>query len=325
MHILASYAFIGPRPDAWYNLFRHLRALDVRTLIDSGAYTAYTIGRTITLPGYVSFLRQVGSAVDEYIMLDVVAQRDATLDNWRTMVGAGLRPMGVMTLDMDAEQAQAYAAVNPRMCVAGGATRGNLAWYPARIETIHRVTGGVARMHGLGFTAGTWPLRTKVSSVDSSTWCVGHRYGKLSVFGADTGCVQLDIREIRRQRFADMDHRARRFFIASGIDANVLSDRKASASGLYSVLTASTVCAWLEYAQLLKARGCAMYFALVGVADLGLLATVMMHRNTQGGIDWRSFKADAERVRLNCRKFSPWFWSYLRDALRAEEERGVAA
>jgi hypothetical protein len=291
-NVLVSYAYLRTNPTAWLQLLGAIHR-DVPLLIDSGAFTAYTVGKPIALDEYTRFVKLVEPLTYGCIQLDVVRNAAATLDNLRRMVDAGTRPMPVLTSDMDEAEFSRLVDVNPKVCIAGGVSE-DPTFYSARIERCWRAAAGMCAIHGLGYTRGVAPLRDRVASIDSSTWGVGSRYGMLAVFRRHEGCVQTAFRaKVYARRWSDVAPDVRDLLTRAGVAFT--ADLDDEIGGEMGLLTALNVNNFLDYATLCERRGTKFFFAVGSLRQLGTLA-LGMHSRRGGTVDWATWQRDRDRA-----------------------------
>jgi hypothetical protein len=168
-----------------------------RVMIDSGAYSNYYSGREaikqgktfngVTLPEYMQLLHdRFHGKVWQYIMLDVVRDPVASERNWLTMLDAGLVPMPVVVYKQPLDNMAELAAINPHICVAGGVET-TIQWSASRYQAVYKASGGVAKIHGLGFVKHPAIYQLPLYSIDSSSWCSGGQYGIITRFDPKKG------------------------------------------------------------------------------------------------------------------------------------------
>lgn len=205
--VLASYFYVRKDP-AWAELIKATHH-HIDWLIDSGAFSDYTYrlkaarsGKAyqgIELDQYIEWCQRYGSYTWGYIALDVVNNRAATDDNLDRMLGAGLRPLPVLTTMHDPKAASTLAGINAHVCVAGGVS-GRKEWIKRRLADVAKHSR-TAKVHALGYVR--WPdiLHDPLHSADSSSWMSGSMYGTISKFVPGTGLVQMDPTEPAAERY----------------------------------------------------------------------------------------------------------------------------
>lgn len=178
VNILLSYAY-HPNAD-----LRKLRRDLVcgRMLIDSGAFTAFTSGKPISLNAYAEYLTRWSSCWDHAITLDVIGDGRATAANTRKLHARGLRVMPVFTRGDSLAEFDAMVRDVGYVCVGG------LVGLPgpaqlARTRMLQRRAldqgGGI---HALGI--GSTPIlrAAKPYSADASSASGAFRFGTVLFF-----------------------------------------------------------------------------------------------------------------------------------------------
>lgn len=295
MNLLLSYAF--HRAPGWEHALRCVHEQGGATLVDSGAFTAHSIGARVTLAGYCNFLRRNLGAVDEYIALDVVGDRHKTVETYREMVKLGLRPMGVVTNDMTAEQAQEYLEHNPRICAAGG-SRGVacLDWYPQKMELIQRLSDRRARIHALGFTPNGYEGFKPVASADSSSWSYVLRFGGVTWWDP----VTCQMERTRWDSLVGVEPPAAlaTAMANSNVDISTTGrDFYKLSRGAYSFAAYITAAAWmcrLAYAQ--NRHGLRLYLSVTQPSYVGLLLQAMKHGAPDGSVDFEAIMGERKQL-----------------------------
>jgi hypothetical protein len=181
VNILLSYAYHS-KTDL-HEAKRRLRGQGL-LMLDSGAYTAYTLGKTISLADYAAFLRDWAGAWDSAVTLDVIGDHEATARNTRKLHDMGLPVLPVFTFGTKQAELDAMAREFSYICVGGtvGYTkqRDHLTGY---LTTVRRRTAGQGcSIHTLG--VGSLPTITKVRpfTADSSAASGAPTYGSVLVW-----------------------------------------------------------------------------------------------------------------------------------------------
>jgi hypothetical protein len=172
-----------------------------RVIIDSGAFTAFTTGKTINPKDYAAWALDFKQrwepkmAALHFMNLDVIGDQDASWMNQATIEAMGLKPLPIVTYGAD-KRHLIRAIENYDYIALGGLVpwsrqKAKLqAWldYCFSIVMAHKKkTGVMPRVHLLGITT-DWVLkRYPCYSADSSTWVSCLRFGG----GAAAGIKQL--------------------------------------------------------------------------------------------------------------------------------------
>jgi hypothetical protein len=307
INLLFSYAFIRKNRKMW----ELLETVDdgVCLMMDSGAFTAYRSGNPIDLDEYMAACKRLHSSLWAYVQLDVIGNHEASRVNLAKMADAGLKPMPVLTVDAPVTDVVEMAKVNNHLCVAGGATEAT-EWYGPRIEHVWRALDGDCRLHGLGFTRGPVVARTKVASVDSSTYKEGARFGFLVDFDWAKGFRRMRIAKLLKTPFHEMPGWVRKLVVKSGLTETMWGDNK----GIYCPLYLLGISTWLAYERFLHSKGIKLFFAVTATAELGPLAMVLRRRRPDGMFDWAGIKQDRPEIPRLLREDYSGFLQYLQEA-----------
>ena len=295
MNILVSYYFARRDADRWDYWLREASQQGWSILIDSGAFSAFTQRDTIDLDAYCRFLERREPLLWDYIALDVVNDAPSTLRNLQAMVMRGLQPMPVLTEDMPTDRVPELMATsqNERVCIAGPTH-----WPTSAVMARMRLAGQVApraALHGLGLTRETAAWRCGASSVDSSTWAVGTRYGKLSTFSMQAGCTQHDWRVLRSSDRNAWPRSVQALVLRAGISREDV-DAEWFARGAMSGLNLITCLAWLQFAEFAARRNVRFFFATTSLQQLMPLAAACTMLN--GGTLRASYQRGCELLQM---------------------------
>jgi hypothetical protein len=181
IEVLASYWYLRTRYDTPEFMAR--QAIPVDLFVDSGAFSAFTTGVTITTAGYADWLRQVAPAITAAATLDVLGDPDATRRNTETLEDA----VGDLVHIVPAFHVGSPWSELERLCtshryVALGGAVGLLDRKPAMLRWLvrcHRVAAEHGtRLHGFAQTKPPTPEQLPWYSVDSAYWSIAQRHGK---------------------------------------------------------------------------------------------------------------------------------------------------
>jgi hypothetical protein len=157
-------------------------------MADSGAFSAMSLGVDISLEGYAQWVRRWGHLFDHYANLDVIGDAEATLANQKRLEDMGLRPMPVFHVNEPWEYLENYLESYDYVALGGLVPyKVNLgALMPWLIKAFKMLPKGKA-YHGFGVTG--WEILKSFpwASVDSTSWSVGYRYGRVPLFSPVEG------------------------------------------------------------------------------------------------------------------------------------------
>lgn len=151
---------------------------------DSGAFSAHTLGATVTVKEYAGWLEQWATLFPHYANLDVLDDHKATARNQKALERRGLTPIPVFhggepwkVLEGMVEQYE-YVALGGM--ASGSVSRGAklIGW----LDRCFTLAEGRAVLHGFGMTKWDLIRRFPWRSVDSSSIGSGYRYGTVKTY-----------------------------------------------------------------------------------------------------------------------------------------------
>jgi len=177
----------------------------VPLVMDSGAFSAYTSGATITTGDYAAWLTDTAPRWRFAFNLDVLADPKASLANWRTLADHGHRTVPVIHYgDQPAAVLPPYLAAGADRVALGGLavspTRPAMRWTAACFAWLRDHHPHIP-VHGLGIHMRSPAARLGWSSTDSSAFTAAWRYGRLGLYDPATrrwATVPLDGRATHR-------------------------------------------------------------------------------------------------------------------------------
>jgi hypothetical protein len=156
--------------------------------LDSGAWSAFTMGVTIKLDDYIGYCHANAPSLWTYCNLDDMKQPEITLANQREMERQGLSPMPVFHVGEDFKYLEAYAAEYDHVAI------GRIVPFTGRPKVIipylgkcFRIVAGRAKVHGLGVSNTTLLRLFPWATTDSSAWGSGFRFGAVHLFDPLSG------------------------------------------------------------------------------------------------------------------------------------------
>ena len=178
---LESYHYIGKQ--AYVD---RIRAKGDKVFLDSGAFSAFTLGKQIDLPAYCDYIHRNADIIDMASVLDGIGDPLKTYQNQMAMEALGTRPLPCFHYGEDEQYLEHYIA-NYEYITIGGMVPIST---PQLILWLDRIwakylTDGSGRprlkVHGFGLTS--VPLMTRYPwwSVDSSSWIQLAAHGNIYV------------------------------------------------------------------------------------------------------------------------------------------------
>jgi hypothetical protein len=195
-HILESWHYVGKQ-----SFVDHMRANGAKVFLDSGAFSAYTLGVTLSVEDYCDYICRNWDIIrfeDGALMasvLDGIGDAQKTYENQLEMErifasrGWPVRPLPCFHFGEDTRYLDHYVANYDYITLGGmvGASTDQLRLWLEKIWEKHLLDGsGRARIkvHGFGITA--VPLMEEFDwySCDSSSWIQSAAFGSVIVPGA---------------------------------------------------------------------------------------------------------------------------------------------
>lgn len=152
--------------------------------LDSGAYSAFTSGSEIDIDDYMAYIHQYKDIITNYANLDVIGDWKSGHENQRIMETSGLSPLPVYHQSDPWELLEPMAERYDYIALGGmvGKPRNLLRRYLLRSFSLFKRLGYPCKVHGFGITKWEFVRAFPWTSVDSSTWTQGFRYGTLRIF-----------------------------------------------------------------------------------------------------------------------------------------------
>lgn len=193
--MLLSYAFFGGSDIAAYR-----RAMPCgRLMMDSGAYTAASVGKRITREGYAEFLDTWGGHIDHAVTLDVIGDPVGTAANTRWLHARGHKVLPVFTRGGTPADFDAMVRDAGYVCVGGGVGMPP-AVVVSRLGALQRRAeelGGGIHALGVGNMQGLRKIRPY--SADASNVSSAFRFGTVIAYTGQT-LVNLSVTDTKRMR-----------------------------------------------------------------------------------------------------------------------------
>jgi hypothetical protein len=171
----------------------------VELLLDSGAFTAFNIGETITLPEYLAFLRAHRRHLFGYMALDVLQNPDATATNLTIMRTEGFHPIPVHVFGDDQAKMDELFSWSEWVAL-GGFRRPHRGAAPAAYvkEKMGWATG--RKVHWLGYASDKMLRAFRPYSCDVSSWASGAMYGRVPIYLGHGKWVSYTLQDVREKK-----------------------------------------------------------------------------------------------------------------------------
>jgi hypothetical protein len=183
---LLSYAFIDDWAKDEFVFWVDGRPHEASVFLDSGAFSAFTLGRKIDLDAYCEYVRKHTAAFHAYAVLDVIGDIRGTIANYERMRAKDLQPVPVFHVDREKLDLLETYLKDCRYVALGGmaASRPTREELQGKLDPCWRTIQRYwpVKVHGLGVMA-QWALeRYPFYSVDSSSAIVAAGMGRVVRF-----------------------------------------------------------------------------------------------------------------------------------------------
>lgn len=188
--VLESYHYVNKQ-----RYVDAMRDNGAKILLDSGAYSAYTLGATISLDEYIGYIERNKDIIEQdadgamyVIVLDSIRDPEGTRFNQHEMERRGVRPLPCFHQG-EPEWYLEYYISRYEFITLGGMTntsnRARMVWLDRLWEKYLTDGSGNPRckVHGLGMTSLSLMARYPWYSVDSSSWIQATAFGSVMTWG----------------------------------------------------------------------------------------------------------------------------------------------
>lgn len=163
---------------------------DLRFLIDSGAFSANSLGKEIDPEGYAEWIKDREGLISHYLNLDVIMDPKGSASNLAVLEELGITPTPVFhagsPIKIFEEMVERHDLVAVGNLV-GINKRSPKLW--ALLDSLHaKAADQGCGLHGLGLSAWSLLRRWPWASIDSSSVCSGYMYGRALLFNFYEDC-----------------------------------------------------------------------------------------------------------------------------------------
>lgn len=183
------------------NLNNYLKNFSGSFFLDSGAFTAFTMKKSIDIDKYIDFIKKNKKVLFVYAGLDVIEDWKATKKNMEYMEKAGLKPLPTFHTGSPFEELERMCKKYDYIALGGlvGGERQVLEKWLDKCWSVIKKHFPI-RVHGFGLTA-YWALdRYPFYSVDSTSWLTAGKFRRFSKF---TNMKMNNLYSLQRQRKKD--------------------------------------------------------------------------------------------------------------------------
>ncbi len=183
---LESYHYIHKQ-----SFVDRIRANGEKVFLDSGAFSAFTLGKQIDLPAYVEYCKANADIIENASVLDGIGDPLQTYKNQKQMEKLGVRPLPCFHYGEDERYLEYYMA-NYEYITIGGMVPISTPQLFLWLDRIwgKYLTDGAGRprikVHGFGLTSYPLMVRYPWYSVDSSSWVQIGAHGNIFMPGVGT-------------------------------------------------------------------------------------------------------------------------------------------
>jgi len=198
VNVLLSFAFHGKTNLG--DVQKGLRGQGL-LMVDSGAFTAFTSGKKITVADYAAYLRDWHGAWDTAVTLDVIGDHHATMRNTLKLHEMGLKVLPVYTFGTPMAELDAMVKEFDYICVGGTVPftqqREQLSKYHKAVRL--RAAANGCAVHALGVGSPPALLKIQPYTADSSAASSAPVYGNVLVWD---GTALRSVTKDRALRYA---------------------------------------------------------------------------------------------------------------------------
>lgn len=184
-HILESYHYVGKQ-----NFVDNMRENNANIFVDSGAFSAFTLGTTINLHAYCDYIKRNTDIIrkeDGILMASVLDGIGDPLQTWRNQLNMeelGAKPLPCFHAGEDERFLEWYVQKYEYITLGGmvGSSTQQLMTWLDRIWDRYLVDGSGRprlKVHGFGITAIRLMERYPWWSCDSSSWIQSAAFGSI--------------------------------------------------------------------------------------------------------------------------------------------------
>lgn len=179
-YILESYHYLQNSPSKRDLLREYGR----KVFLDSGAFSAYTLGATIDVNDYARFIAANGDLIEVASVLDGIGDPQLTLENQRRLEDAGANVLPCFHFGEPEEYLETYLEHYDHITLGGMVPVPNnqlQLWLDHLWSKYLTDDKGwpIVKVHGFGLTAMSLVRRYPWFSVDSSSWVQAGAFGHI--------------------------------------------------------------------------------------------------------------------------------------------------
>ena len=168
------FSYIGIPKTTKGELFR----ADRKIFLDSGGFSAFTLGKEIKIDEYCNFIKKYHKQIDHYAQLDCIGDEEGTEKNQKYMESRGLNPLPVFHFKGDFKRLERLSKEYDYICLGGLVPLAKAKpILRAHLDKCFSIIKDNCKVHGFGMTGMDILERYPWYSVDSTSWIEASRRG----------------------------------------------------------------------------------------------------------------------------------------------------
>lgn len=171
--ILISFAYM--KDSLIDTLKEHQDTFEI--ILDSGAFTAFNTGRSITIKDYINFLEKSVLPFTYYFSLDSIGNTEKSYENYNILCKEGFNPVPVFTRGDKPELFEEYYSRRGFVGIGGIAGTADNKFYLKNLYDNH-IVKREKQVHWLGFWDRDFLLYYKPFACDTQSWMSAARFGR---------------------------------------------------------------------------------------------------------------------------------------------------
>lgn len=198
-YILESYHYVhSPR------YVENMRRDKTKVFLDSGAFSAFTLGESIDLSEYCDYIKANGDLITVASVLDGIGDPQKTWENQCSMQDKGTSPLPCFHYGEDPRWLEYYIATYPYVTIGGMVpiSKPQLRLWLDEIWSKYLTDANglpKVKVHGFGLTTVSLMQRYPWYSVDSSTWVQRARVGAIHIPGVGDVTISHEAPQAREK------------------------------------------------------------------------------------------------------------------------------
>lgn len=153
--------------------------LNRRLFLDSGAFSAFTVGAKINIDEYIAFIKKYEPYITTYATLDVIGDYKATTRNTEYMEANGLHPLATFHYGSPYEELErmvekyegGYIGLGGLVPISTHREK-----MEAHLDKCFRIIGTKVKTHAFGVNSIWAWLRYPFYSADATSWLMGGKF-----------------------------------------------------------------------------------------------------------------------------------------------------